>query len=615
MLTAKGGYMRQDSSATPETQNHLETLKSLWRYIWPVKQIKVKVRVVLALLCLVAAKALSVGLPILYKDMINELNSPTTNSKLMIFLILAYGGVRFSQSAFGELRDFIFAKVAQASKRAIALETFQHLHRLSLNYHLSRQTGGLSRVIERGTSAIQFVLSFMLFNIIPTFIELFFVTVLLSYYFDWAYAAVTFFTVFIYCFFTLVCTEWRLKYRRSMNRSDEKANTKAIDSLLNFETVKYFNNEHHEYHRFDKALKAYEGAAIKSQNSLSLLNAGQNGIIAIGTVMILYMAFSDVQKGEQDLGSFVMVNTYMMQLFLPLNFLGFVYRQMKQSFTDMDTMMAVKKNTPEVLDMENAEELKVPKGAIEFKNVCFSYNSSRQILKDLSLTIKPGETLAIVGETGSGKSTIIRILFRFYEIDSGDILIDGKSIKEVSQDSLRKNIGIVPQDTVLFNDSIAYNIQYGNLDASKQDIKEASRSAQILGFIESLEEGMETQVGERGLKLSGGEKQRIAIARTILKNPPILALDEATSALDTKTEKEIASALKDVSKNRTTIIIAHRLSTIVHADNIIVLKKGSICEQGSHQTLLEKNGEYAAMWERQREIASFQEKIKAYEQV
>lgn len=565
------------------------------------------------MICLIVAKALNSGLPILYKDMINELNSEASNAKLMIFLIFAYGAVRFSQSAFGELRDFIFAKVAQASKRSIALETFQHLHKLSLNYHLSRQTGGLSRVIERGTAAIQFVLSFMLFNIIPTFIELFFVTILLTYYFDWAYAAITFFTVFIYCLFTLVCTEWRLKYRRSMNRSDEKANTKAIDSLLNFETVKYFNNEIHEYRRFDKALQSYEAAAIKSQNSLSLLNTGQNGIIAIGTVLILYMAFSDVHAGKQDLGSFVMVNTYMMQLFLPLNFLGFVYRQMKQSFVDMDKMMAVKKNTPEVLDKEQAAGLQVTLGAIEFKNVCFSYNESRQILKDLSLKIEPGKTLAIVGETGSGKSTIIRILYRFYEIQSGAICIDGQSIQEVNQDSLRKSIGIVPQDTVLFNDSIAYNIQYGKLGASLDELRAAAKSAQILDFIDSLPEGMDTQVGERGLKLSGGEKQRIAIARTILKNPPILALDEATSALDTKTEKEIAAALKHLSKNRTTIIIAHRLSTIVHADNIIVLKQGEICEQGPHDFLLAKEGEYAAMWERQKEIANYEEKIKSFQ--
>ncbi|MFK7824578.1 MAG: ABC transporter ATP-binding protein/permease [Oligoflexales bacterium] len=602
---------REEEAASEEKQNHLHTLKSLWRYIWPDKQASVKIRVILALLCLIIAKALSSGLPILYKDMINELNSESSRSSLMIFLILAYGSVRFAQSAFGELRDFIFAKVAQASKRAIALETFEHLHKLSLNYHLSRQTGGLSRVIERGTSAIQFVLSFMLFNIVPTFIELFFVTILLSYYFNWTYAAVTFFTVFTYCLFTLICTEWRLKYRRSMNRSDEKANTKAIDSLLNFETVKYFNNETNEYRRFDKALRSYESAAIKSQNSLSLLNTGQNGIIALGTVLILYMAFSDVQKGEQDIGSFVMVNTYMMQLFLPLNFLGFVYRQMKQSFTDMDKMMAVRKNTPEVLDKEDAEELKVKEGTIEFKKVCFSYNKSRQILKDLSLKIKPGQTLAIVGETGSGKSTIVRLLFRFYEIDSGDIIIDGQSIKDVNQDSLRKNIGIVPQDTVLFNDTIAYNIQYGDLDANIDAVRTAGESAQIMNFIDSLEEGMETQVGERGLKLSGGEKQRIAIARTILKNPPILALDEATSALDTKTEKEIATALQDISKNRTTIIIAHRLSTVVHADNIIVLKKGEISEQGPHKTLLEQKGEYFAMWERQKEIANYEEKLKA----
>ena len=603
--------MQQDKAALEDEQNHLQTLRSLWRYIWPENQANVKIRVVLALGCLIIAKALSSGLPILYKDMINELNSESSRASLMVLLIVAYGAVRFSQSAFGELRDFIFAKVAQASKRAIALETFEHLHKLSLNYHLSRQTGGLSRVIERGTSAIQFVLSFMLFNIVPTFIELFFVTILLTYYFDWAYAAVTFFTVFTYCVFTLVCTEWRLKYRRSMNRSDERANTKAIDSLLNFETVKYFNNEENEYRRFDKALRSYESAAIKSQNSLSLLNAGQNAIIAIGTVLILYMAFSDVEKGNQDIGSFVMVNTYMMQLFLPLNFLGFVYRQMKQSFTDMDKMMAVRKNTPEVLDKADAKALKINKGAIEFKNVCFSYNKSRQILKDLSFKIEPGETVAIVGETGSGKSTIIRLLFRFYEIDSGKIFIDDQSIQEVNQDSLRKNIGIVPQDTVLFNDSIAYNIQYGNLDADFDAVRAAGKSAQIIDFIDSLEEGMETQVGERGLKLSGGEKQRIAIARTILKNPPILALDEATSALDTKTETEISSALRDVSKNRTTIIIAHRLSTIVHADNIIVLKKGEISEQGSHQALLEQKGEYFAMWERQKEIASYEEKINA----
>lgn len=596
--------------APAESQNHWQTLKTLARHLWPAGYHALRVRVVIALSCLLGARMVSVYVPVIYKDAVDALTPGDMALVLPLAVIASYGLARLSTTLLGELRDFVFVRVSQHAQRTVALDTFKHLHRLSLRFHLDRQTGGLSRVIERALRGMQFVLSFMLFNILPTLIELLLVMGIMALYFDYRYPLVTGATVILYIGFTLLVTEWRLKFRKEMNAKDSAANTKAIDSLLNFETVKYFSNEKHEYGRYDSSLAGYEAAAIKSQSSLSLLNVGQATIISVGVVLLMYMAAAGVVDQQLTVGDFVLANTYMMQLFLPLNFLGFVYREMKQGFIDMDKMFELLEVAAEVEDAPDAKELVVDGGSIVFDHVSFSYNEERKILDDISFTANAGETVAIVGPSGSGKSTVARLLFRFYDPQSGSISIDGQDVRSVTQGSLRRNIGVVPQDTVLFNDSVGYNIEYGHPGASQADIEEAARLAQVYDFVTNLEKGFDTPVGERGLKLSGGEKQRVAIARTILKDPPILILDEATSALDTHTEQDIQASLEQVSKGRTTLTVAHRLSTIKDANLIVVLQRGKIVEQGTHDDLLARDGEYASMWNRQQQAREYEDKLR-----
>jgi len=551
---------------------------------------------------LVAAKGVNVVVPIFFKQAVDSLAGGTPALLAVpIGLLLAYGAARILTQVFGELRDAIFAKVAQRAIRLAGLKTFQHLHQLSLRFHLDRKTGGISRAIERGTKGIEFVLTFMLFNILPTLIEISLVCgVLWAFYNVW-FALVTFVTITGYIAWTLSITEWRIKFRRIMNDTDSEANTKAIDSLLNFETVKYFGNEEHEAARFDSALRRYETAAVDSKTSLSILNIGQGAIIAVGLTVVMVMAGYGVAGGAMTVGDFVLVNAYLLQLYMPLNFLGFVYREVKRSLTDMENMFSLLQERAEVMDPPGAKELRVSGGEIVFENVGFAYDPRRTILEDISFAVPAGKTVAIVGPSGSGKSTISRILFRFYDAGNGRVLIDGQDIRDVTQASLRSAIGIVPQDTVLFNDTIYYNIAYGRPGAAPGEVEEAARHARIHDFIMDLPDGYQAMVGERGLKLSGGEKQRVAIARTLLKKPPIMLFDEATSALDTHTEKQIQESLREVSAGHTTLVIAHRLSTVVDADEIIVLEEGHIVERGSHAKLVERGGKYAEMWARQRE--------------
>ncbi len=593
-----------------DSQNHWKTLKTLSRHLWPADRRSLQVRVVIALSCLFGARVVSVYIPVIYKDAVDALTPSDVALVLPLAVIASYGLARLSSTLLGELRDFVFVRVSQHAQRTVALDTFKHLHRLSLRFHLDRQTGGLSRVIERALRGMQFVLSFMLFNILPTLIELLLVMGIMALYFDYRYPLVTGATVVIYIAFTLMVTEWRLKFRKEMNAKDSAANTKAIDSLLNFETVKYFSNESHEYGRYDSSLAGYESAAVKSQSSLSLLNVGQASIISVGVVLLMYMAASGVVDGHLSVGDFVLANTYMMQLFLPLNFLGFVYREMKQGFIDMDKMFELLSVQAEVQDSPDAKALVVEGASIEFDHVTFAYNEDRVILDDISFRANAGENVAIVGPSGSGKSTVARLLFRFYDPRSGHIRIDGQDVRSVTQSSLRENIGVVPQDTVLFNDSVGYNIEYGRPGASQEEIENAARLAQVYDFVTDLEQGFDTPVGERGLKLSGGEKQRVAIARTILKDPPILILDEATSALDTHTEQDIQASLDHVSKGRTTLTVAHRLSTIKDADLIVVLDHGKIVEQGNHDDLLARDGAYASMWNRQQQAREYENKLR-----
>lgn len=575
-------------------------LGSLLPYLWPKGAPGTKLRVVAALLCLALAKAAIVYVPMLYKEAVDALGGAGGLPVVVpVGAIVGYGIVRVLSIAFAELRDAIFAKVGQRAIRAAALRTFRHLHGLALRFHLERQTGGLSRAIERGTKGIDFLLRFMLFNILPTLLEMVMVCAVLWALFDIWYALVTLATISVFIGYTMAVTEWRLKYRRRMNRNDEEANTRAIDSLLNYETVKYFGNEAHEADRFDRALERYERAAVISNASLSLLNIGQALIVGGGLTGVMLMAGFGVGSGEMTVGDFVMVNTYLIQLYLPLNFLGFVYREIKQSLADMEAMFHLIEIEAEVRDRPAAPPLPDGPGEIVFDRVNFGYDPRRPILKDVCLSVPAGKRLAIVGPSGAGKSTIARLLFRFYDIDSGAILIDGQDIREVTQDSVRAAIGVVPQDAVLFNDTVEYNIGYGRPEAPEEEVREAARLAAIDGFIEAMPDGYRTLVGERGLKLSGGEKQRVAIARTILKRPRILVFDEATSALDTRTEREIQRAIEDVSKDRTSLVIAHRLSTVVDADEIVVLDRGRIVEHGTHADLLAGGGTYAAMWERQ----------------
>jgi ABC-type transport system involved in Fe-S cluster assembly fused permease/ATPase subunit len=605
--------MRSLEASAPDRKgkrNDLKTLRTLMPYLWPKNNLEMRLRVAIAVLFLALAKGINVGVPILYKLAVDALSE---NSAAIIVVpigvLIAYGLARTLSLAFGEFRDAIFAKVAQRAIREAGLKTFRHLHKLSMRFHLDRQTGGLSRAVERGTKGIDFLLNFMLFSVLPTLLEILLVCAIMWGLFNIWYALVTLFTVGTYICWTIAVTEWRLKYRRQMNKMDGEASTKAIDSLLNYETVKYFGNEDHEAQRFDDALRSYEESAVKSKVSLSMLNVGQGAVISIGMTALMIMAGFGVQNGTMTLGDFVLVNSYLIQLFLPLNFLGFVYREIKQSLTDMDDMFSLLQRETEIEDRSDAPTLKLTDGEVTFENVSFHYQPERPILKDISLTVKPGQTVAIVGPSGAGKSTISRLLYRFYDVTSGNILIDGQDIRDVKQDSVRAAIGIVPQDTVLFNDTIYYNISYGRPSASPSEIEEAARLAAIHDFIAESPDGYNTRVGERGLKLSGGEKQRVAIARTILKSPEILIFDEATSALDTHTEKEIQQSLREVAANRTALVIAHRLSTIIDADEIIVLQKGSIVERGTHADLLKLSGTYAGMWARQQEAEKAKETL------
>jgi len=587
----------------------IKTLVTLLPYLWPVGQWSIRGRVVVAFMLLVGSKIANVYVPLFYRDAVDALSGftpvegATLAAAVPVGLLLSYGGARVLAQMFSELREAVFARVAQRAIRNAALRTFQHLHVLSLRFHMNRQTGGLSRIIERGVKGIEFLLSFMMFNILPTLLEIFMVCGILWNLFNFWYAFVTFLTISIFIGFTLVVTEWRLKYRRAMNDRDTEANTKAIDSLLNYETVKYFGNEAHEARRFDKAMQAYETASVKSTVSLSYLNVGQGVVISLGLVIVMMMAGQGVVDGTMTLGDFVLVNSYLIQLYLPLNFLGFVYRQIRQSLTDMEAMFRVLDIETEVSDRPDAPPLALNGGTVEFDHVDFGYDPRRPILRDVSFIVPAGKTVAIVGPSGAGKSTISRLLFRFYDVNSGAVRIDGQDIAAVTQESLRASIGIVPQDTVLFNDSIYYNILYGRPGAATPEVESAARLARIHDFITELPDGYKSNVGERGLKLSGGEKQRVAIARTILKSPAILLFDEATSALDTHTEKEIQESLREVSSNRTTLQIAHRLSTVIDADEILVLEAGQISERGRHMELLARNGAYAAMWRKQHETS------------
>ena len=592
----------------------LRALKGLAPYLWPRDSVELRVRVVLAIVLLVAGKLVNITIPLFYKAAIDALSAPHPGLVAVpLALILAYGAARTLSQGFNELRNAVFAKVAQRAVRHLALAIFRHIHALSLRFHLERRTGGLARAVERGTAGIEFLLSFMLFNVVPTLFEIAIVCIILWRLYDWTFAAVTLATITAYVGFTFLVTDWRIRFRREMNERNTEANTKSVDSLLNYETVKYFANEAHEAERYDRALRAYEGAAVKSETTLAVLNVGQGAIIATGLIGVMVLAARGVAAGGMTVGDFVLVNTYLLQLYTPLNFLGVVYRNIKQSLTDLEQMMALLQVAPEVEDRPGAPPLAVSRGEVRFRHVDFHYDPRRPVLREVDFAVPPGATVAIVGASGAGKSTISRLLFRFYDVAGGAILIDGQDIRAVTQDSLRRAIGVVPQDTVLFNDTVFYNIAYGRPGAGRAEIEEAARLAHSHDFIQSLPDGYETIVGERGLKLSGGEKQRIAIARVILKKPRILVFDEATSALDTKTEREIQASLAEVAAGRTTLVIAHRLSTVIDADQILVLEAGRIVERGDHRELLARGGFYATMWARQQEAAAREAMLAADE--
>ena len=591
-------------TADAREKGQWETMKGLMPYLWPEGRGDLKARVVIAMLFLLLSKVVTVATPYTYKWATDALTSGSpaiAGVAAAVFMVLAYGVGRIMMVVFAQMRDAIFSKVGQRAVREMSSRTFRHLHDLSLKYHLTRRTGGLSRIISRGINGTDSVLRFALFNTFPTALEILFVCGLLAYSFGWIYALTIALTVVFYIWFTYVSTEWRMSIRKAMNEADQDAGTKAVDSLLNFETVKYFGNEEHETRRYDQSMAKYEKAAIKTWTSLAVLNAGQTIIFSIGLTIVMVMSALAVQAKTATLGDFVMVNALMIQLYMPLNFIGSSYREIKQGLLDVQGMFDVLKEDTDIKDKPNAPDFVPSKGSISFDDVTFAYDAERPILKGISFDVPAGHTVAIVGPSGAGKSTISRLLYRFYDITGGRITIDYQDISEVKQKSLRKAIGMVPQDTVLFNDTIRYNIRYGRPDATDAEVEAAAKLAQVHDFVMTLPKQYESMVGERGLKLSGGEKQRVSIARTILKGPPILLLDEATSALDSFTEQEIQTALKTVSKNRTTLVIAHRLSTVVDADEIIVLDKGLIAERGTHAALLRKKGLYAQMWNRQRE--------------
>jgi ATP-binding cassette subfamily B protein len=585
--------MRLHHTTLPGTAgNDLKTLRALAPFLW-----KYRGRVLLALAFLVLAKVANVGVPLVLKDIVDALDINGHEELLLpMSFLLVYGALRLTSSLFNELRDAVFARVRHGAMRSVSLKVLEHLHRLSLRFHLERKTGGLSRDIDRGTRSVSSLMNYMVFSILPTLVEIILVAfILLSRYDAW-FAIVTFIAVISYIGFTMTVTEWRMKYRIAMNKHDSVANTQAIDSLLNYETVKYFGNEDHELSRYDASLKEWEGQAIKSQTSLSALNFGQSVIIAVGVTVIMIMAAQGVVDGNMTLGDLVLVNAFLLQLFIPLNFLGIVYSQLKHALTDMHLMFDVLNREPEITDRPDARPLDPGNGEIRFEHVCFAYEKDRPILHDVNFTVVPGQKVAIVGPSGAGKSTLARLLFRFYETGAGRILINNQDISQVTQDSLRRSIGIVPQDTVLFNDSLLYNIGYARPSASRDEIEQAARVANIHGFIEGLPQGYDTIVGERGLKLSGGEKQRVAIARAVLKDPRILVFDEATSSLDSHSEQAILTALREAAAHHTSLVIAHRLSTIVDADHILVMEAGRIIEAGVHHSLLQQKGTYARLW-------------------
>jgi len=598
----------------------LTTVIHLWPYIWPSDRRDLKLRVIGAMALLLVAKLATVAVPFTYKWATDALaghgSAPVAASDWLVWALaapiamtIAYGGMRILMAALTQLRDGLFAKVAMHAVRRLAFRTFVHMHELSLRFHLERKTGGLTRVLERGRNAIETIVRMVILQLSPTIIELALIVGVLMWQFDWRYVLAIMITVAVYMTYTYHATEWRIGIRRRMNESDTDANVKAIDSLLNYETVKYFSAEQREAERYDKSMARYEDASTRAYTSLAVLNAGQAVIFTFGLAAAMVMCAYEIQAGTKTVGDFVLINAMMIQLYQPLNFMGMVYREIKQAVTDIELMFSILAREPEIKDITGAPALKVTSGTIRFENVRFAYEPERRILKGVSFDVPAGETVAVVGPSGAGKSTISRLLFRFYDLAGGRILIDGQDIARVTQASLRQAIGMVPQDTVLFNDTIRYNIRYGRWEASNSEVEEAARLAQIDGLIRLAPKGYETEVGERGLKLSGGEKQRVAIARTILKAPPILVLDEATSALDSHTEKEIQDALERVSKGRTTLVIAHRLSTIVGADEIIVLDQGEIVERGTHFALLDANGLYASMWNRQREAEEAREKL------
>jgi ABC-type transport system involved in Fe-S cluster assembly fused permease/ATPase subunit len=598
----------------------LAIMRGLWPFIWPTDRPDLQRRVGLSMVLLLAAKLATMAVPFTFKwatdALTGEGTAPVAPSSWLLWVFaapvamtIAYGGTRILMALLTQARDGIFAKVAMNAVRRLAFRTFEHMHQLSLRFHLERKTGGLTRVLERGRNAIETIVRMVIMQLVPTIIELVFIVVVLLYQFDWRYVVVVLGVVALYMAYTYKATEWRINIRRRMNDSDTEANVKAVDSLLNYETVKYFVAEEREARRYDRSMERYETASVQAYVSLAVLNAGQAAIFTVGLAAVMVMCAYGIKEGTNTVGDFVMINAMMIQLYQPLNFMGMVYREIKQAVIDIEKMFAILAREPEIKDKPGAKPLDVKRGAIRFENVSFAYDPEREILKGISFEVPAGHRVAVVGPSGAGKSTISRLLFRFYEVSGGRISIDGQDIRDVTQKSLRSAIGMVPQDTVLFNDTIRYNIRYGRWEASDAEVEEAARLAQIDDFIRLSPKGYDTEVGERGLKLSGGEKQRVAIARTILKAPPILLLDEATSALDSHTETEIQDALERVSENRTTLVIAHRLSTIIGADEIIVLDRGVIVERGSHHQLLAKGGLYASMWNRQREAAEAREKL------